>query len=496
MPTRELPEYPNLEHLKNEAKSLQRRVRDAEPGAMAAVLEFHPRFHNASAQELANLSRSDAQVVIARQYGFPSWPRLRSYVALVSEHTRSPHSQPIGQPGSTEQDRVDEFLRLACIVYGGDDLARHAEARWLLAAEPELARANIFTIAAVGDVEAARSALAADPHLARASGGPFEWEPLVYLAYSRLDGSAPGHSTLEVARLLLDAGADPNAGYLWAGLYPFTALTGAFGEGEDAVNQPRHQYCHQLARLLLEAGADPNDSQTLYNRMFRPDNDHLELLFEFGLGAPSGGPWHARFRPSLPTPAGALEDQLLWAVQHDMSERVGLLLAHGVDPNCRDDGRDLSAYELARLHGSPDIAALLVEAGAAVAELDPVQTYFAAVMSGDRAQVAELTAADPGLPGRAREVEPTAIVRAAELGRLEAVRLLVEHGFDVNARPRTAPLHEAAFQGNLEMVELLLSLGADPGLTDTSFDSTARGWAEHNQQQHIVDFLDRSLTEP
>lgn len=80
-------------------------------------------------------------------------------------------------------------------------------------------------------------------------------------------------------------------------------------------------------------------------------------------------------------------------------------------------------------------------------------------------------------------------MRAAELSLLAAVRLLVEHGFDVNVRPRTTPLHEAAFHGNLAMVQLLLYLGADPDQVDRSFDSTPLGWAEHNQQQHVVDFL-------
>ena len=51
------------------------------------------------------------------------------------------------------------------------------------------------------------------------------------------------------------------------------------------VNQPEHEYGATLARLLLEAGADPNDGQTLYNRMFTQGSAHLELLLEYGLNA-------------------------------------------------------------------------------------------------------------------------------------------------------------------------------------------------------------------
>ena len=81
-------------------------------------------------------------------------------------------------------------------------------------------------------------------------------------------------------------------------------LTGVFGEGElGPVRQPRHPHSLALGRLLLEAGADPNDGQALYNRMFEPGNDHLELLFEFGLGTGDGGPWRRRLGAALDTPA-------------------------------------------------------------------------------------------------------------------------------------------------------------------------------------------------
>jgi hypothetical protein len=64
-------------------------------------------------------------------------------------------------------------------------------ARQLLAEKPHIAKANLYTAAAVGDVAAAADFLAknADVH---AKGGPFEWEPLLYAAYSRLDSEAEG----------------------------------------------------------------------------------------------------------------------------------------------------------------------------------------------------------------------------------------------------------------------------------------------------------------
>jgi hypothetical protein len=79
-----------------------------------------------------------------------------------------------------------------------------------------LATANLYTTAATGELEAARDLLADDPAAASRVGGPYRWEPLLYLTYARLPLNA-GRSPLAVARLLLEHGSDPNAGYLCEG---------------------------------------------------------------------------------------------------------------------------------------------------------------------------------------------------------------------------------------------------------------------------------------
>jgi ankyrin repeat protein len=528
VPSRRLPDKPSFEHLRNQAKALRRQVLEGNSAALALIHEFHPRLASSSvdvspstdvspsndvsprlplslARERGSggegsFALADAQFVIARQYGFPSWRRLRQHVELIERYTRQPHRQPVGSPITTPGELTDEFLRLACLTYGGDDPARWEQARALLAAHPDLSTASIYTMAAVGEVAAANALLANDPTLANRQGGPHQWEPLLYLAYSRLNSSEPGHSALDVARLLLAHGADPNAGYLWDGLpSPFTALTGALGEGEDAVNQPPHQDGMALARLLLDAGADPNDSQALYNRQFRSGLDHLELLFEYGLGTGSGGPWHARLAPRHQTPAEMVQDQLLWAALTDQPERVRLLLAYGVEVDGYGSRhpvfRGRTAYELAVLNGNAEIAALLQAAGAGPGTIDPVEHFLAACLRVDRPEVDRLLAADPTLLARATEREPHAIVRAAERGRPDAVRLLAGLGFDVNGGwrgvpPRMTPLHQAAYAGSLEIVKLLLDLGADPSIPDQSYNAPALGWARHNQQHAVVAYLE------
>ena len=265
MPPRGLPGNANLEQLKKGAKSFQHAVRAGDPGAAEVVREFHPRLPDAQpgSPELNGFTRTDAQLVIARQFGFSSWPKLKAHLELVARYARSPHEQPVGGPLTDDQAVVDEFLRLACLTYGDDDPDRFRRAQSLLEQHDWLARASIHTIAATGDVDAARELLDRDPSQASLLGGPYGWEPLLYLTYSRVP-LGPGRSGVGVARLLLEHGADPNAGYLWEGLVPpFTALTGALGGGGTI---PKHPEELALARVLLQAGADANDGQALYNR--------------------------------------------------------------------------------------------------------------------------------------------------------------------------------------------------------------------------------------
>src|SRR5260221_14060745 len=99
--------------------------------------------------------RAEARLLTARQYGFGSWPELRRHVEVVTRYARSPHQAPAGGRGTTGTARAGEFLRLACLTYGGDDAARREQARELPAAYPDTATPSLHTMAAVGDITAA-----------------------------------------------------------------------------------------------------------------------------------------------------------------------------------------------------------------------------------------------------------------------------------------------------------------------------------------------------
>jgi ankyrin repeat protein len=491
----DLPAEPSLEQLRHQARDLQRAVRRGDADALAEVGTRHPAGRQAATarNSAAGFPLSAAQLVVARRYGFPSWTRLRRYVEVVERYSRFPERM-------TAESLADEFLRLGCLYYEDDQPERWVRARQILAAHPEITELSVSAAAAAADVPRLRTHLAGDPAAAARPGGPFRCEPLFYLAYTRHDPAIGQDAVLTSARLLLAAGADPNAGYLWHGLpTPFTVLTGVFGEGElGPVRQPRHPHSLALGRLLLEAGADPNDGQALYNRMFEPGNDHLELLFEFGLGTGDGGPWKARLGDALDTPERMLCGELSWAIAHGMTERVRLLAEHGADLVAPlPDGT--TPAECAAVTGHPDLVRFLTERGAAVPDLDPQRRFVAAALAADQATLDELNATRPGLAGAVRAARPALIVWAAAQGRPGSVELLAGLGFDVNARGRSdvpaedpwqTALHVAAGEGRLDLARTLLRLGADPDVRDQRFGSTPLGWARYFGQQQLIDLLD------
>jgi hypothetical protein len=491
-----LPENPNLDHLRGQARDLQRAARAGDPAALARIAKHHP----APRGELSALPLHTAQLVLAREYGFPSWPRLRHYLDVVAEHGWTPSAV---EPAEPSEGVAARFCRLACLTYTAEDGPRRwAGARELLDAVPGLVDDDVWAAAAASDEAALARHLARDPGLARAAGGPYGWRPLAYLAYSRVGRGEP----VAAARALIEAGADPNEGYLWHGLpTPFTLLTGVFGGGEQG--QPPHPAVRELARLLLDAGADPNDGQALYNRMFSGDDDHLDLLFAYGLGRGDGGVWRRRLGPeALDSPQQLLRGMLRWAIEHGQLDRVRRLADHVADLDApvtepyptagrRADAR--TPMDVALLSGHREVADYLAARGAGPATDDSAD-LVAAALTGDREAVARLRDAQPATWDAVLRARPGLVVWAAARRWPAAVRLLVEVGFDVNAYgrgdaqvagERETALHVAAGNGDADLVALLLRLGADPTLRDARFDGTPADWARHFGHDDVAELL-------
>ena len=71
-----LPSRPNLRHLRTQARDLRKACRSGESDACSRVASSYPR----SAETSDEVSLSDAQLVIAREYGFDSWAKLKRTV--------------------------------------------------------------------------------------------------------------------------------------------------------------------------------------------------------------------------------------------------------------------------------------------------------------------------------------------------------------------------------------------------------------------------------
>jgi hypothetical protein len=377
-----LPNNPSLDRIREDARRLQRAVSSA--GDRFAL--------------------HDAQLTVARGYGFTGWPALVHYLQVAADLSVDP-----SRIDEDALEPADRFCTLSSLRYGDTDAPpRRQAAADLLVADPALTERHVWAAASAADPVALAQHLTARPALATTHGGPFGWVPLMYLCYGRAPLDRSQNEVLTAATLLLDAGADPNAGYLWCGMStPFTALTGVFGEGEQGPRrQPRHPFAPALAGLLLTHGAHPVDQQTLYNRMFRPDDSHLELLFAHGMAEAGPSPWELRLGEAMETRDQMWQRQVNWAAERGFADRLDLLARHGIDvsgvevvvPSVQDDpnGRD--------------------EQGA-------------------------------------------------------------------------TPLHHAAWDGDVGLIERLLDMGADPTITDRQFGSTPLGWAEHAYQTEAAEIL-------
>src|SRR5947207_11162320 len=130
MPARSLPTDPSLENLRKQAKALLRSVRDGDWQTLGAVREFHPRGDEA----LGGFSLADAQLVVARGYGFESWPKLKQHLETPS------------------RSRVEKLIRLAVLDYDQWRPAHAEEERRMVADHPELARADTYPAAPVSRI--------------------------------------------------------------------------------------------------------------------------------------------------------------------------------------------------------------------------------------------------------------------------------------------------------------------------------------------------------
>lgn len=522
MPSKSLPSRPSLDHLKHQARDLLISHRAGNTEALQRIQEHHPRFTQQTSKESESgrFTLADAQCVVAREYGFESWPKLRRY--LTTREQQLATSSPVVTTATGEDfSRIaSRFLEYACPdhhVRGGPAhvMAQHA-AEALLKQHPELPRHNLCTAVVCGELEVVEALLAESPQIAvgksatadpaRAGAGASEdlfkergpkgWEPLLYLAFTRL--SLPGaiENAVPIARMLLNRGADPNAWFM-AGDSRYTALTGVIGEGEE--NRPPHFQRDALARVLMEHGADPRDTQVLYNLHFSGKILwYLRLACEITIKSGRASEWaDPEWRMFDMGVYGTGARYLLGiAVNHNDLELAEWCLAHGANPNAAPaSARNQSKgtlHEEALARGYVSMAELLARFGAQVTtpkQPSAEEQFAAACVRRDEQAARELLRNHTELLS-----SPHPMFFAAERDEVDVVRFLLELGVSPDIQTHSAgprPLHIAAYSDAPRVVELLLQHGAQVDAIETTHHGTPLWWAIWGNKRRPIEILRR-----
>ena len=420
-----LPDAPNLEWLRKQAKRHLDELRATNPTAKLA----------------------DAQLELARQYGFPSWRALKSHIDSLTVDGQLFDAAKNGDVGTltTLLDIYPEKLQARNRPYEHTLLHLAGEAGQLGAVDLLLKRGLDVNSREKGDN-----------------------------TYAMHWAAAAGH--LDVVRRLADAGGDV-VGHGddhelevigWASCWPECDDAKHRAIAEFLVSRGAQHHIYSAIALNLSnevrriVAADPS---TLNSRLSRNENNQMPLHY---------------------------------AVMKNRPEMVGLLLDLGADPLAVDAaGMTAAAYAM-----SPDIDRSVMEKIRAM-----TSSELTSATRGGRPSrgsmmdlVANLALGDWETAERLVKENPTlidtgALHLMAKRNDLSAVKWLLDHGADPNARwahwdAEVTPLHLAASQGHADVVRLLLTAGADASIRDSKHDGDALGWAEFFRQPEIIRILE------
>jgi Ankyrin repeat len=455
-----LPARPSLEMQQKRAKELLRRAWAGDAAALNRIGALHPQ-----PPLPAELTLSDAQLVVARGYGFRNWAAMKHKIESLTKtpvqqfldalyagdvarvrlllderaEVRAVVNERICHFDSTPAAQAKKNLPLLDVLMAhGADL--NLKSTWWAGgfglleyectadeAAPLVARGaivDVFAAAHLGMVDRLRQLVERDPSLVHARGG---------------DGKTPLHCarTVEIAAYLLDRGADINARDV---------------DHESTPVQYLLRDAPAVVRLLVERGAwfdifaavalrDP----ALVERCLREDASALDHRTWHGLYTVA----HNGKRPATREEIGGRRGDIYrWVFGHN-----------------------LSAIDAASALGYDDIVEVLL------AHASPAQQLLAACARGDRGSAQALSDANPELVRSLAPDQMRLIADRAHANDLEAVRLMIDIGFDTLARGVEGwePLRWAAFLGNAEMVERLLTRAAPIGQPDPSYGGTPLG---------------------
>jgi len=477
-----LPANPNLDWLRKTAKQRLVQLRASQPDA---------KLHQ-------------AQLAVAHTYGFKSWRALKSHVDGIS-------------PPLRDRDRVFDAARA-----GDVEAVRRAFASGFDPATPDRDGRTVHQIAKQrgheaievlvrnlqggktrpddemrviqaimraaqsGDLDALRAGLDAHPEWIDALGGGFQKATALHLAVLRNqhaamrlliargadldrrdfpDNAAPlhfaaAHGDLETIRLLLEAGADVD------------------GKGDDhGVGVLGWATCfgdvrQEVATYLLDHGAKLD----LWTAIALDRADDLRAMVTADRSLLTARMTRNQHRC---TP-------LHHAVRKNRPRIVQLLLELGADPNACDATGATALTTASQEGADPRIIAALLGAG-----LRP--DLLTLVNSARYGEAEAMLQDDPSRIG-ADGGDTIALHMSVSKRNLTAIRWLLAHGIDVNAKRRMWDLNHTALHmtiesGAIDIARLLLDAGADPNIRDDRVHATALGWAEYFGRDDMADLI-------
>ena len=314
---------------------------------------------------------------------------------------------------------------------------------------------DICTACWTGDLARATELLDEDPALANRVSD--------YITYYLGSGSplrnAAATGQLEIVKLLLERGADPNLPE--EGIAPHGhALYSAAANGH-----------YEIARLLLEHGAYCNppvesSGDALSRAISNDDKPMIELLCSYGA---------AQSLDILAYYGDVRTAAAIFAVNPALADDPTALM------NAAGEGQE--AFVRLLLRCQPDL---------------PKRLTFPAWSVGARSrELTELLFQHGMNPSQPDWLGITPLHQFARTGDVEKAAIFIEHGANLHARDEdicSTPLGWAAKFGKIEMVELLLQHGAKPNLPDDLPDlawATPLAWARRRGHAEIEDLLRR-----
>ena len=409
---RALPDAPDLEWLRKQAKRRLVELRRTTPEARLA----------------------DAQLDLARSYGFRSWRALKAHVDSLTIDGRL---FVLAREGDTAE------LRALLDAHPDRLLSREKPYGWtLLHAAAQKGRLGVVDLLLARGIDANVKEQGDDSH-------PMHW------------AAAGGH--LDVVRRLADAGGDVvGAGddhelevIGWASVWDgcddaahreVAAFLVSRGARHHIFSAVAHELADEVRRIVA---ADPS---ALERRMSRFENGQTPLQL---------------------------------AVRKKLPAMIALLLELGADPFALDaHGQPVAAYASSIDVDRPVMeeirARTITDSGRLRVDLvsRTMVALVACLSLGDRDSATRLVRDDPTL------LAGGALHLLAKRGDASGVRWLLEQGADPNARwmhwdAEVTALHLTAFSSSVDVARLLLAAGADPTIRDGKHESDAIGWAEH-----------------